>query len=49
MSKRFEECVTVDDMKYLNMAGVEIEVNDGRVVAVIYQEGRFEQYDREQR
>lgn len=43
MRKRAEECITVEDMEYLNMSGVEIEVNDGRIVAIIYPEGRFEE------
>lgn len=41
--KYFEECVTVEDMTYLNRAGVEIEVNDGKVMTIIYPDGeRFE-------
>lgn len=43
MRKRLEECMTVEDMEYLNRSGVEIEVNDGRIVAVVYPEGRFEE------
>lgn len=45
MRKRLEECMTVEDMEYLNRSGVEIEVNDGRIIAVDYPEGRFEEID----
>lgn len=41
MRKRLEECMTIEDMEYLNKAGVEIEVNDGHIIAIVYPEGRI--------